>query len=327
MQSVVRCYNELMQLREIASNESEFFLKSVYGPLGEEWPAMSFTQPQLATYLHQRYRPASDFILYTATAGDTTEAEEQRGRLLSVVTIDLTKLYPTSDIVSDESWRWAQDKYPGQWALSFAVLRGWNFDPPPLSASVLPNAYSLMGQYPHRGMVYRIPRDQLAPLMNLPVTEVALSLRSAVRPALTLQALVNNSVVNQEAVRIAALIHNRVNASGSVQTRTAPERNAPATLLLQVGDLLLRAPLCCSLCGGLMQLQAENRLLQPSPDRMDSASGSYGPENFQLAHLGCNLGKNNATTAQFLEWLHIAAGNLELPGVITTDQSAGKAAS
>jgi hypothetical protein len=175
-----------MQLREFASKESEFFLKSVYGPLGEEWPAMSFTQPQLATYLHQRYRPASDFILYTATAGDTTEAEEQRGRLLSVLTIDLTKVYPTPDIVSDESWRWAQDKYPGQWALSFAVLRGWNFDPPPLSASVLPNSYSLMGQYPHRGMVYRIPRDELAPLMDLPVTEVPLSaMRTAARTSRT----------------------------------------------------------------------------------------------------------------------------------------------
>ncbi len=45
--------------------------------------------------------------------------------------------------------------------------------------------------------------------------------------------------------------------------------------------------------------------LQPSPDRMDSKVGDYGPANFQLAHLACNLGKNNATETEFAEWLDI----------------------
>ena len=54
-----------------------------------------------------------------------------------------------------------------------------------------------------------------------------------------------------------------------------------------------------------MHLQPSNKLLQPSPDRIDSNAASYGPENFQLVHLACNLGKNNATAAQFEEWLQI----------------------
>ena len=37
-----------------------------------------------------------------------------------------------------------------------------------------------------------------------------------------------------------------------------------------------------------------------------SKLGDYGPANFQLAHLACNLGKNNATEAQFHDWLEIA---------------------
>jgi hypothetical protein len=54
-----------------------------------------------------------------------------------------------------------------------------------------------------------------------------------------------------------------------------------------------------------MPIKPANKLLQPSPDRIDSKIGDYGPENFQLVHLACNLGKNNATTAQYDEWLAI----------------------
>ena len=55
-----------------------------------------------------------------------------------------------------------------------------------------------------------------------------------------------------------------------------------------------------------MYLKPTNKLLQPSPDRIDSKLGDYGPANFQLAHLACNLGKNNATETQFRDWLEIA---------------------
>ena len=47
-----------------------------------------------------------------------------------------------------------------------------------------------------------------------------------------------------------------------------------------------------------MHIKPQNKLLKPSPDRIDSSDGDYGPKNFQLAHLACNLGKNNATTAE-----------------------------
>ena len=48
--------------------------------------------------------------------------------------------------------------------------------------------------------------------------------------------------------------------------------------------------------------------MQPSPDRIDSASGGYGSENFQIAHLACNLAKTNVSVAQFQEWLSFASG-------------------
>jgi len=37
---------------------------------------MSYTRPQLKTYLNRHYRPGTYFILYTGTSGKQTEAEE-----------------------------------------------------------------------------------------------------------------------------------------------------------------------------------------------------------------------------------------------------------
>jgi len=46
-----------MRLQDIAKPESKFFLKFVYGPSGSLWTVMSYTRPQLKTYLHRHYRP------------------------------------------------------------------------------------------------------------------------------------------------------------------------------------------------------------------------------------------------------------------------------
>jgi hypothetical protein len=111
-----------------------------------------------------------------------------------------------------------------------------------------------------------------------------------------------------EARRIASLIFARVAISGTTVERTAPERSAPDDLVSNVRDLLRDDPFICYLCGGLMQMRAQNRLLQPSPDRIDSTIGDYGPENLKLAHLACNLGKNAASVSEYQEWLQVMRG-------------------
>jgi len=63
-----------------------------------------------------------------------------------------------------------------------------------------------------------------------------------------------------------------------------------------------------------MYLRPTNKLLQRSPDRIDSKVGDYGPENFQLVYLACNFGKNNATESQFDEWLQIVKSAKEPAG-------------
>jgi hypothetical protein len=207
-----------------------------------------YTRPQLKTYLNRHYRPGTDFILYTGTSGKQTE-EEHRGRLLSVLSVDLTKSYRTEEVVSEESWRWAQANYPGQWEFSFGVVRGWNFDPPPLSSDALPHSYPLMGQYPNPGMVLPIQPEERDHITGLAISEVSIAERRALKKALAFQAMLSDKALNEEAVRISELIHNRV-ASGSLQTRSAPLRNAPADLILLVAEKLREQPLSCALCGG-----------------------------------------------------------------------------
>lgn len=111
--------------------------------------------------------------------------------------------------------------------------------------------------------------------------------------------------LSEEARRIADLVYGRVTASAYLFRGVRPTRSAPTNFLLEVAEQLKKGHLICALCGGLMRFPPSNKLLQPSPDRIDSNAASYGPENFQLAHLACNLAKNNATEAQFVEWLRI----------------------
>lgn len=108
-----------------------------------------------------------------------------------------------------------------------------------------------------------------------------------------------------EARRITNLIFARVSISGEPVQHTAPERTAPEDLVSNIHALLQANPLVCYLCGGNMQMKPKNRLLQPSPDRIDSSLGSYGPENLKLAHLACNLGKNASSLTEFAEWLSL----------------------
>jgi hypothetical protein len=71
------------------------------------------------------------------------------------------------------------------------------------------------------------------------------------------------------------LIFARVSISGETVQHTAPERPALEDLVSNIHALLRANPLVCYLCGGTMQIKPENRLFQPSPDRIDNSLGSY----------------------------------------------------
>ena len=114
-----------------------------------------------------------------------------------------------------------------------------------------------------------------------------------------------DNAVNQVAIQLARLIEARVVASSASLTRTASLRTAPCNLTEMLADLLRVDPLTCGLCGSCMEIRPGNHLLQPSADRIDSSIADYGSGNLHLVHLGCNLGKSDASMEDYREWLGI----------------------
>jgi hypothetical protein len=294
-----------LHLRDIAQPDSRFFLKSEWGPLSDFWPVVAFSPLSLKSKIQRQYQSASDFILYTGTQGKDTADEAHRGRLLSVVRIDKTRTYDTAKVIPAASWAWAAENYPDRWPYAFKVLQGWSVVDPPRSTDLIPDAYSHIGQYPYKGNVLEIEGTDREALLDLLISPLELTNVSTTDGTLGLNDLLQDKALNEEAVRIADLVNSRVTASGTIFQGKRPSRSAPINFILQVAELLKATPLTCALCGGLMYLRPTNKLLQPSPDRIDSKVGDYGPDNFQLVHLACNLGKNNATDSQFDEWLQI----------------------
>jgi len=283
-------------VRAVVKPDSRFFLKSEYGPLSQDWPVVAFTSRSLGQKLQATFRPETDFIVYTGTTGKSTMDPGHRGRLLSLVRIDTSDVHATSDFIAEHSLEWAQGDYPGQWENCFKATEGWNFTEFPGSRDTLPNSYPLMGQFPNRGGVLEITGSDREALLRLRLER--LDLRAPNNDAET-----QEPDLLAEARRITDLIFARVSISGETIQRNAPERTAPEDLVSNIHALLQAKPLVCYLCGGVMQIKPKNRLLQPSPDRVDSSLGSYDLENLRLAHLACNLGKNASSVSEFREWL------------------------
>jgi len=304
-----------LTLRDIAYKDSRLFLKSEYGALSKGWPVVAFTPTALRNKLQRDYRTATDFIVYTGTSGKQTRDEGARGRLLSIVKIDTTRSYRTSEVIPKDSWEWASREYPGQWEHAFKATKGWDITDRPLTGDVIPISYSKMGLYPYRGMVLEVQGAERDALLDLKLTVLNDIGTSPMGSTIDIAAIVQpvNRILNEEAHRLADLVFSRVALSGQVVQKTAPIRSAPTDLMLQIATLLTESPLTCGLCGGLMTLRPNNKLLQPSGDRRDSNLGDYGPLNYQLVHLACNLGKNSASEAEFQEWLDVVRrGHLDV---------------
>jgi hypothetical protein len=108
-----------------------------------------------------------------------------------------------------------------------------------------------------------------------------------------------------EITRILGLITNRVVMAGN-------ERSGRNPLRLTQGDTELFEMLLrrwhdqngvCVLCQREIPLRAENKLLQMSPDRVDSTNPHYDWQNIRLTHLASNLGKSDATLAEWSAYL------------------------
>jgi hypothetical protein len=294
-----------LTISAIARPSSRFFLKSEYGPLSSDWPVVAFSSEAFGVKLQRDFRPDTDFIVYTGTGGVETRNPVHRARLLSVVRIDTQEIRQTVTAIPENIWIWAHANYPGQWENCFRALEGWKIVDYPRTAEVIPDGYSKIGKYPHRGGVLEIVGKERLALLKRAIIPVALAGENLSVEVEDKTASANEREMLNEARRIANLIFARVAVSGTTLEHTAPERTAPDNLVINIRELLRARPLVCYLCGGLMRIKPRNRLLQPSPDRIDSSIGDYGLQNLKLAHLACNLGKNASSVAEFQQWLEI----------------------
>lgn len=115
--------------------------------------------------------------------------------------------------------------------------------------------------------------------------------------------------VKEEIERMAAGIFQRENGSGTETTGTNAFRIAVGNISFWLNEKWDQQRGCCKLCGGALAIGADNKLLRPSADRINSADPRYSPENVQIAHLGCNLAKNDVSMEQFREWLQLLRGS------------------
>jgi hypothetical protein len=303
-------------VRDLASTNSRFFLKSEWGPISERWPALSFSKRSVGDYLNREYNPARDFVVYAGTSNPKrTENPLHRQRLLSILITEPGEPIPTEKLVPQDSWQDALEKHDKAWPFSFGVRAGWNLAELPWASDVVRGTYNSLGIRRNWGGVSEIlgaERDALFPLLvrwvELPSREVVRA-TSAARDRI--REIRENVSLSSALARMQTLIQGRLGPGRSVWQQTPP-RSLPAgtnlTFLLQ--DKLEEQKNLCALCGKLMRLDTTRKLLQCSPDRIISTNPSYGADNLQITHLACNLAKNDGSTEDFEEWLELISGDI-----------------
>jgi hypothetical protein len=152
--------------------------------------------------------------------------------------------------------------------------------------------------------------------MNILVNDIKIGdrwhmrLRPALADALAELGVLNDIDTRQRQMssdirRMAALIQNRVAASGSIEQRLRPDRYATDAIDRLIMLKIEEQQELCALCGRKLFVRAENRLLQMSADRINSQIACYDESNIQITQLACNFAKNDASVETFNEWLRL----------------------
>ncbi len=306
---------QVRTLADLLKPDSRIFLKSEWGPVSMRWPALSFSKRSVGDFLNQEYRPGRDLIVYAGTGNsERTREADFRKRLLSVLSVETGQPVATEELVPWESWQRELQEHGKVWPLSFGVRKAWECTDLPWAHDVTPQSYRALGFRSNWGGVVEVefPEERVQ-LRKLALSEVALPptdrLRKVTGERDRLREILGNATLNGTLTRLQDLIKSRLGVGRSVM-RQLPVRSLPAgTDLFLLLDRKLRAQGgLCLLCGRELQLETKKKLMQCSPDRIDSQDPSYGDENLQITHLACNLAKNDATAAEFEEWLHFVRG-------------------
>lgn len=217
-----------MRLKEFVTEGARFFLKSEYGPLSPEWPVVAFSQTSFESQIRREYRTGRDFVVYLGTKGEENPLATDRGALLSVAEIDLTRTFETYAHISPDARKWAEKHYPGQWMRCFRVTKGFDLPARPVAADLFSQTDLRMWHVPFREIEQQ-DRLRLLELDAIALEDLDILKRSGRELDQSDLLRPEHRALSQEAIRLAELIINRVDASGEMQQRRAPIRSAPQT--------------------------------------------------------------------------------------------------
>lgn len=306
-----------MLISDMMEPDGRVFMKSEFGPIGDRWPCFSFTKKNVGDRLRADFRPGRDIIIYVGTTNaETTENPDHRSRIISAVSIEPKQILETSQIVPADEWkatlaRYGSNPWPHSMAVTDAALM---MGPPfPEARVVTPKTYSSFAAMENRGNVIEALAAEREAVRALPVYRIELHLTPPVQHYMELRGALSSKIektIRQEATRMALLIEQRVKSGGELSVRVNPLRTAPnvsETMLLLIRKWTVDQDGKCALCKGPL-IPTKHRMLQPSPDRIDSGNGAYDDANLQVAHLACNWAKNQYGTDAFEDWLGIVQG-------------------
>jgi len=158
-------------------------------------------------------------------------------------------------------------------------------------------------------MTTRLSSEEINRIRRLHVTPIAFELAIADESGLAAQRRASQRV-RTWAERLAATVANRCRSArkGYVVLRSGFDTNE-TDLILLIGKLIEDGHERCALCGGPLDMsEPPCRMAQPSVDRIDSTLKVYDRTNLQIVHLACNLGKNECTNPEALEFFRTWCG-------------------
>jgi hypothetical protein len=296
-----------MVLKDVLAFDGRIFLKSEWGPIGDDWPAVSFSKRSVGERLRADFNPDRDVIIYVGTSNaEFTKDPRHRQRLLSAVKVEPNAILETRRLIAPDVWARVQKDFGVRWEFSMAVLRAWSILALPLARDLVPESYRKLGWRDNWGNVVEVVSEDRDALLDVELTPVRFAIQSAGGAFDPQRALLGlDEATKKEIARMAAGIRQRVAQSGTTSTRTNPLRLAESELHVLLATKLREQDSKCALCAGPLTPAHSNRLLHWSADRIDSSVPSYDAANIHITHLGCNLAKNDVTMSEFEEWLTI----------------------
>ncbi|MBT3361588.1 MAG: hypothetical protein HN403_18345 [Rhodospirillales bacterium] len=169
-----------MKVVDLMRPDGRVFLKSEWGPIGDEWPCVSFTKKSVGDRLRSDFRPGRDVLIYVGTTNaEMTKNPAHRARLLSAVVIQPNQVLETRKIVPRNIWensvaQWGKDRWPHAMAVTRAAAMV--DDPLPGAREIIPMAYRSFSEMANRGGVVEATGEERDAVLKLPVKEIELTL-------------------------------------------------------------------------------------------------------------------------------------------------------